>query len=762
METALNRRPWLVSVGLAFLILLLFRSVVFPGDPSRGLNGSDFQSLFYPLHEYIRNTLLSGTLPLWNPHQYIGHPIVGNPHAALFYPATWFMWLVGVVRGMDLSMVFHAWLGAWGCAVLMRQFGANRTGSLLAGVIYATGGWAASRFYMGHYNLFTVFAWIPWIMAAYQYALKRGTLRSLLPGIAANGLALLAGYPPLYLYAGIGLVTLWLYDVVADDNFVARGWYAGRLLVITLVGGLILGAALVIPTLELTRLSARSDTDLSFANSFALPPAQYLILAIPDLFGNPKVAPTNYWGSDFFEEFTAYVGLLPLLALPLAFRRPRREHAYFIGLVGIGLVMSVGLEGALMPLLWQWVPGLTSFRTPGRALFFVTLGLAGLTALLITSLHEQSAEQNDEMLLPSLRRWLPIAACLAFGGAIFFAGWYASADNTRPMPTRAFMVSGALAATGVILCGVWLALWIWRHPDPRTTRWALLLTCIVVILDLWHFTYPLIGVGTVQEDPIWTGARVNVPTGPDARVVAPGGFENLASVTGHLNVAAYDPLPIETYRKLQASGDPSDPTTPVNTLLGVKYLLTNKPYDKPDFTLIGITSPGVYYRREDAFPRTWIAQNVVVEPNDDAVRQRITGGQDNLQTTVYIDHMVDCPSAGGTASITDYHPNDAEIKTSGNGGLLTLSDQYYPGWQASMDGQPVEIVRADTVFRAMCVPSGDHVVRFEYRPTSFYAGVVISAAGWLALLLLAVFLPRQRTTVPTSETPVAASGSGSR
>lgn len=96
MESLFKKRVWLLPLTLAGLIILFLKIVIFPGGASSGLDGNDFQTMFYPLHEYIRSTFLSGELPLWNPHQYIGHPIIGNPHAALFYPATWLMWLVGV------------------------------------------------------------------------------------------------------------------------------------------------------------------------------------------------------------------------------------------------------------------------------------------------------------------------------------------------------------------------------------------------------------------------------------------------------------------------------------------------------------------------------------------------------------------------------------------------------------------------------------------------------------------------------------------
>ncbi|MHB8628500.1 MAG: YfhO family protein [Aggregatilineales bacterium] len=428
-----------------------------------------------------------------------------------------------------------------------------------------------------------------------------------------------------------------------------------------------------------------------------------------------------------------------LLAIPIALRQRRHASWLFLGLIAFGVLMSVGLDGALMPLLWRWIPGFTSFRTPGRGLYFIVVGMAGLTALLVSTLQTADLEQRRELLQFAVRRGLPVAAAAAFVGAVFFSGWYASASHVEPMPLRAFLISGVLASAGLLLLGLWFIIWLWTRAEPEATRWALLLTCVFVILDAWHVGYPVITVSPLREDPLWAGARVNVPTGADARVTAPLGFENLASVTGHLNVSGYDPLPVETYRKLQALADSTDPTTPVNTLLGVKYYLATKPYDKPNFKLIGIADGGIYYQRTDAFPRAWIAQTTSVEPNDDAVRQHIMSGKEDLAATVYIDQAVNCPTAGGTVAITSYRPDDVEIHTGGAGGLLTLSDQFYPGWQATVDGQPTAIVRADTVFRAVCVPAGDHTVDFVYRPLSFFIGVGVSAAGWLIWLVLMIW-----------------------
>ncbi len=745
MEQAFERRPWLLPLALALLTIIFMKQVLLP-PPGQALDGKDFVAMFYPLHLYIRQTVLSGELPLWNPHQFIGHPVVGNPHAALFYPATWLMWLVGVIRGMNLVLIFHTWLGSWGMARLARSFGASYVGSLLAGIIYAMSGWAGAHYYIGHYNLLVVMGWLPWMMVAYRYALARGTLLSTVPGMVVLGTILLAGHPPLTVYVVIFLITLWVYHIAQADAMLRAGWYATRLLAAIAIGGAILGAALLLPALELTTLSARSDTDLTFANSFALPFAQYLGLALPGFFGNPKVGPYYYWGADFFEEMTAYAGLLPLLAIPLAFRWKQRDRWYFIGLVGLGLVLAPGIDGALLPILARWVPGFSMFRAPARGLLLVMVGMAGLTAQLVTALQTSNLEERIEALRPAVRQWLPVGGLIAFVGAIFFAGWYGSASHVEPMPLRAFIIGGVLAAAGVILLGVWLALWLWTNPEPKAFRWALLFTVVLVTLDAWHVAIPIITVGDVSEPTIWMGAATTIPTGPDARVVAPPGEDNWASVTGHLNISGYDPLPVEVYRRFLESGDTADPANPFYAVLGVKYLMTTKPYDKPNFKLIGITEGNIYYERTDPSPRAWIAKSIVVEPNDDAVRARIKSGKENLQQSVFLDHPVDCRSSGGTATITQYRPNDVEVKTSGDGGLLTLSDQFYPGWEATIDGRPADIVRADTVFRAVCVPSGDHTVTFKYRPLSFFLGVLLSAVGWLAVLGVAIWRYRARTS----------------
>jgi len=92
--------------------------------------------------------------------------------------------------------------------------------------------------------------------------------------------------------------------------------------------------------------------------------------------------------------------------------------------------------------------------------------------------------------------------------------------------------------------------------------------------------------------------------------------------------------------------------------------------------------------------------------------------------------------------ITKYYPNRIELKSdSDNNTYLLLSELYYPGWKAYVDGNDVPILRADYILRAIPLSSGQHDIVFVYRPFSFVCGAVISLITFSILLMLLIILP---------------------
>ncbi len=98
-----------------------------------------------------------------------------------------------------------------------------------------------------------------------------------------------------------------------------------------------------------------------------------------------------------------------------------------------------------------------------------------------------------------------------------------------------------------------------------------------------------------------------------------------------------------------------------------------------------------------------------------------------------------------SVEISAYAPTQVSVAVSTDApGYLLLTDAFYPGWQASIDQQPVEILRADVMFRAVQIPAGEHTVMFEYHPG--WLDWIGWAGGFSWLGLLATIIATRRWT----------------
>ena len=90
----------------------------------------------------------------------------------------------------------------------------------------------------------------------------------------------------------------------------------------------------------------------------------------------------------------------------------------------------------------------------------------------------------------------------------------------------------------------------------------------------------------------------------------------------------------------------------------------------------------------------------------------------------------------GVCEVADYRPNSIFIKTNSEGkNFLVLSETYYPGWKAYIDGEKTKIYRTNGMLRGVLVPSGNRIVKFVYDPWSFKVGGIISLITFISLLI---------------------------
>ena len=105
--------------------------------------------------------------------------------------------------------------------------------------------------------------------------------------------------------------------------------------------------------------------------------------------------------------------------------------------------------------------------------------------------------------------------------------------------------------------------------------------------------------------------------------------------------------------------------------------------------------------------------------------------------------LLGTPGGTGSAHVVDDVSESVRIRvTATTAGFLVLADQDYPGWEATVNGTPAPIRRANFAFRLVAVPAGTSDVEFRYRPQSLVWGALVSSAT--AAALAAAMWRRQR------------------
>ncbi len=173
---------------------------------------------------------------------------------------------------------------------------------------------------------------------------------------------------------------------------------------------------------------------------------------------------------------------------------------------------------------------------------------------------------------------------------------------------------------------------------------------------------------------------------------------------------------------------------------------------------IGETS---IYENQQAMPRAWLASQVQTARPDQILAAVKTaklpnGERFNPRNMALIEEPTNFPIQlpDPNATVQVEFPSETQVRLQANSNqpaFLVLSDVFYPGWQAHIDGQRTHIFQTDYILRGINLPPGQHTVTFSFRPRSFAIGCGVSGAAF-ALLLYLVVSDRQggkTTSTPT-------------
>ena len=258
---------------------------------------------------------------------------------------------------------------------------------------------------------------------------------------------------------------------------------------------------------------------------------------------------------------------------------------------------------------------------------------------------------------------------------------------------------------------------------------------------------------------------------------------NLGAVYGLATIDGYDGglLPLRTYARFKALLLPqaAEPSVAHLTLgvqaagkanasryasLGIGAVISDGRNGSPgDNWRTNDDAPGAAWWHDNNLPpasRALLVGNIIVEPDDDRATTILASA--DLSNTASVHQAIDgIPERGtapaarpvGTAKVTRYLANEITVDTSSDRtALLVMTETDYPGWHATIDGQPAPIIRANGLFRSVVVPPGSHVIRFWFAPTSIIVGLAVTLLTLIALVTTTCFTNWRR---PDARTPAA-------
>ena len=766
MKGPANWRGWGVDLAvLAGAALLFFhRAALLDG----AFFVQDAMVQNYPFRHFFGQALGRGELPLWAAAINCGFPLFAEGQAGPLYPLNVLAaLLLPTYAALSYGVIVHIWLAGAGTYLFLRLLGCMRAAALTGGLAFALSGFLVIRAMSPNY--LAACAWLPWLFLLIELSLRRRRPQYLLLAAGVVGLQSLAGHPQAMVY---GLGAALLYGVYGGWVRAASWPYWALLAGVPLVGGA-LAAVQLVPTAELVQVSARGG-GLPWERfvQMSLPPERLLTLLLPNFFGNSGTG--SYWGREagFFIQLCGYMGVVPLLlALVAGVERSRRPTLFFWALAGAGLILSLGRFTSLFHLLYQ-IPGLDFFRIPTRFLQWFAFATAVLAGLGLDQLLRSAGGR---------RRW-----AWAWIGGLVLIGAAAAVGINFPVLVggpeallhsggdwlvryRADLRADILRAGALLIAATWLLI-------GRPTRLAAWLVPLLVVADLYSFGGRFNGVvdpAVYQSVPASARAILeDVDDDSQGASVPP----RLLSLVAEKNStydwhagwvhdrASYVGYP-ETLRMYTGSQYGLANALPgwsplhlqrhwefIRGYLGfmdvaaIQYLVDSRPVERGGLDLVH-EGEVLVYRNRAVPPRAYFAAEYRILPrSEEALRfMRSKAFRAGRHVVLAADPPVRPVRSGGDPRIVHYRDEVVEIEIAGGGGgVLVLSDTFYPGWRVYTDGREQPVLRANHVFRAVAVPPGTRRVVFRYQPSSFIWGLSISGAAALVWVALAWGLRRHK------------------
>lgn len=752
----------------------------------------------YGFREFAAQSLRAGQgFPQWDAYLQGGMPYIAAMHGDIFYPTFLLRMLMPTDVAMTWGFIIHLILAGWLTYGFLRALGLSYYASLIGGLAYMMSGPISAYVSPGHDGKLFVSSMLPLAMWMLVRWMRDGRIWAV-GGLALTvGLAVLSPHPQLlqYLLLASGAFALFL----AITGPLSRGEGMKRLAIAlgaVALGGAI-GAVQYLPVRSYVAWSPRaaggSSTGWEHAISFSMPIEELFNVVIPQFSGILDA----YWGRNPVHYHSEYVGVATLILAGAGMFAPmftRRQRWFWIGTLIVSLLWTLGGNTPFYRIVYELVPGTKFFRAPSTMMYVSMFAVAVLAAFGAERLLASATTLPKRFLLG----WggaLLLMALIAVGSAVPIADSIAAAMAAVGYPSEytARISEGARANQGALIAGAMRSLVfglgtlavVWfasqNKLPARTLAWVL---GALIVVDLWtverHYwnfsrparesfatdpaleaikadsepgrviMLPVLAAGMTPRDPVYRGSanmvhHVRSVTGYHGNEL--GRYQKILQAGSVLQGYMQDGLRPEFMRHANVRWLYT--TSPDSQVAMVAQQLGLPPFRKVLGPVKNASGSTVYLYRVPGDNPAAVVANAVVKGSDEQAMATVLDSRFDPRRAAIIDtnetlqtpQLTTIPEPSTVqARATRYESGAINVELTAPvqnaSSMLIVSENYYPGWKATVGGQAVETVRANYNLIGVPLPAGAKQVELRFRDPSYDTGKAVT----LAALLLAVLL----------------------
>lgn len=706
----------------------------------------DVVTQMYPWKYLTIQIEKSGHIALWNSYSFAGTPLLANFQSGALSPFNLLFFIFSFPTAWSMLVLLQPLLAGIFMYILMRELKIGITGSLISSVAFMFCGFITAWMPYGTLSMAAVF--LPLILFAIHKNFEKPSVFYLVVMALGICFSVFSGHFQTSLYVLLFSFLFIMY--CASDS---RNRKKALIVLMAYIAGIFLSLPQVLPSVEFYLHAPRSNSFLVGGGI----PFYYLITSfVPDFFGNP-VTRNDILGN--YAEWASFIGAVPfVLALFGMSLKRRRSTALFFTFTAI-IFTILALASPLQNIIQSLKLPVLSTSNPPRIIILVSFSLAVLAGF-------GAQKLSDYMLEHKIKKILMVYG-IVFGIII-----------TAVVVLRVFNIEGGQVARHnsilpliILLVSAVALLCVSVLKNKKMIPLVLVFLFILTSVDSLRFAQKWMVFDPRNllyiDTPVVT--QLQKEAGND-RV-----FGNLGTETvdyyGLRSLEGYDPLYSKRYGEFIAYANTADThnlsrsvvqlnrgsknTDEVLNLLDVKIFFEPRGdegqswaypvWSRQQFKKIYEDDHFFLYKNADAVGHAKLFSSYKVLAENTILKTLFSKDFDYRNTLLLSTSpgLKIASDASGSAKVADFSANRVVIKTNTTGNmLLFLSDSYYPGWEAEIDGKLTKVIQADYSFRAVAVPAGKHTVAFVFRPKSFLYGVALAFLGALILFLSRIYIEK--------------------